>query len=105
MRNNKVFIAPCIRNAAVLDAVCERVESYGFFDRYGDASSVGGGDRLGFVSVAGGGRRLRSFAALLGCSYVYFPCGWHEDRRCRAVLVWSELLGKRMIFEEDSRCR
>ena len=102
--NNKVFIAADIRNEAVKDVVRGRVESRHFFDRYGDACIADRFCHFGFASVVPGDGG-RWFFRLVGCSFVYFPCGWHRDRVGRRCMMWSELLGKKVIFEEDSRCR
>lgn len=105
--NNKVFIAAKVRNQAVLDTMRERVEGYHFFDRYGDPSLVDKYGKFGFVSVVPdeGGGKARCFFRMLGCSYVYLPCGWHEDKCGRKCAAFAEVFGKKVIYEEDSRCR
>lgn len=105
--NNKVFIAADVRNEAVLDAMRVRLEGEDFFDRYGDASLSERYEHFGFATVAPAKRngKTRYFWRLLGCSYVYMPCGWHGDKCGRRSMMWAELLGKVVIFEEDARCR
>ena len=105
--NNKVFIAAHVRNDAVLDTMRERVEGYHFFDRYGDVRLSEKYGKFGFVSVVPSERsgKVKCFMRMLGCSYVYLPCGWHEDKCGRNAFTFAELLGKRIIFEEDARCR
>lgn len=105
--NNKVFIAAHVRNDAVLDTMRERVEGYHFFDRYGDASLAERYKHFGFASVVPEykGGKAKCFMRMLGCSYIYLPCGWHEDVMSRKCFAWAEFLNKKVIFEEDSRCR
>lgn len=105
--NNKVFIAAHVRNDAVLDTMRERVEGYHFFDRYGDASLAERYNHFGFASVVPEykGSKAKCFMRMLGCSYIYLPCGWHEDKCVRRCVAWAEILGKKVIFEEDARCR
>lgn len=106
--NNKVFIAAHVRNHAVLDTMREHVEGYHFFNRYGDPSLAGKYGKFGFVSVTPDEKKdgkVKCFMRLLKCSYVYLPCGWHEDKCACRAFMFAELLGKKVIFEEDSRCR
>lgn len=105
--NNKCFIAAHVRNDAVLDTMRERVEGYHFFDRYGDPRLADKYGKFGLVSVVPDAEKgsLKCFFRMFKCSYVYLPCGWHADRCGRKSMMWAELLGKKVIFEEDSRCR
>lgn len=105
--NNKVFIAAHIRNDAVLETIRERVEGYHFFDRYGDVRLSDKYGKFGFASVVPSEKngKAKCFLRMLGCSYIYLPCGWHDDKCARKAMMFAELLGKRIIFEEDARCR
>lgn len=105
--NNKIFIAMPIWNEARMDDLRVRLEGYHMFDRYGDAGLVDKYNHFGFASVIPdmSGCRVRWFRRLLGCSYVYFPCGWQNDTTARKCFAWAEFLNKRIIFEEDGRCR
>lgn len=105
--NNKIFIAMPIRNEMRMDDIRVRLEGYHMFDRYGDAYLSDKYKHFGFSSVIPdmSGCRVRWFRRMLGCSYVYFPCGWQADKCSRKAFAWAELLGKKVIFEEDGRCR
>ena len=105
--NNKVFIAAHVRNEAMLDTMRERVEGYHFFDRYGNDKLSEKYGKFGFKSVAAerDGGNVKCFMKMLRCSYVYLPCGWHDDKCSRKAFAWAEFLNKKIIFEEDGRCR
>lgn len=105
--NNKIFIAMHIGNSAMLDGIRMEVEGYHVFDRHGSAFLVDKYGHFGFSSVVPlvKNGKVRWFWRLLGCSYVYFPSGWHEDVMSRKCFAWAEFLNKKVIFEEDSRCR
>lgn len=105
--NNKIFIAMYIANDARLDDLRINLEGYHMFDRYGDAHLVEKYQYFGFASVVPCMKngKVRWFWRLLGCSYVYMPCGWHEDVMSRKCFAWAEFLNKKIIFEEDGRCR
>ena len=40
---------------------------------------------------------------MMRCSTVYFMRGWHNSRGARIEFLVADILGKRMIFEEDAR--
>lgn len=105
--NNKIFIAMHIANGAALDELRRNVEGYHVFDRHGSAFLVDKYNRFGFSSVVPSVKngKVRWFWSLLGCSYVYMPCGWQEDGMSRKSFAWAEFLNKKVIFEEDGRCR
>ena len=105
--NNKMFIAMPIRNDMKMDGLRMCIEGYNMFDRYGDDRLAEKYSHFGFASVIPdmSGSRVRWFRRLIGCSYVYFPCGWQNDTTARKVFAWAEFLNKRIIFEEDGRCR
>lgn len=105
--NNKMFIAMPIRDEKRMGAMRMRVEGQHIFDRYGDARLAEKCRHFGFSSVIPdlSGCRVRWFRRFLGCSYVYFPCGWQNDTTARKCFAWAEFLNKRIIFEEDGRCR
>lgn len=98
--NNRLFIATHVPG---LDDLRVRLEGYHTFDRYGDARLVERYKHFGFATVAPD--KDRWLWRLLGCSYVYMPCGWWGDATARKVFAWAEFLNKRIIFEEDGRCR
>ena len=97
--NNRLFIAMYVPR---LDDLRVRLEGYHMFDRYGDARLAEKYKHFGFATVVPGDRWFRR---LLGCSYVYMPSGWWDDATARKVFAWAEFLNKRIIFEEDGRCR
>ena len=115
--NNKVFISGPITGHAdwrmrFYDA--ERiVDSFVFFERYGDDSLFDKYGYLGFnpisPAVFGDETKLwcwnmvRCIWKLLGCSYVYFMRGWHGSRGCGIEHTIADLFGKRIIYEEDMR--
>lgn len=105
--NNKMFIAVHNGDKAELDAMRMRLESEDVFDRYGDARVAEKAKRFGFETVVPGrgASKFRCLKSLLGCSYVYLPCGWRNDKCGRRAFTVAELLGKKMVFEEDGRCR
>lgn len=105
--NNKVFIAMHIVNPVMQDELRMDVEGYHLFDRHGDAHLAEKYSHFGFSSVVPSVRngRVIWFWRLLGCSYVYLPCGWQDDKCSRKAFAWAEILGKKIIFEEDARCR
>lgn len=48
---------------------------------------------------------FRCIICMLRCPFVYMPRGWQNDKCSRKVFAWAEVLGKKIIFEEDGRCR
>lgn len=117
--NNKIYISGPITGhrdwrERFTDAVLRVSDAY-FFDRHGiaDLSERYGAFRFEPVSALDYGRDDRSWRwnmrrslwHLLRCSTVYFMRGWHESRGCRIEFTAAEMLGKRIIFEEDERCR
>lgn len=105
--NNKIFVALKTKNVALLEGIRSTVDGDEFFNRYGSAELYGKYGRFGFESIV-----VYDFAGffdtvltMLGCSHVYFPCGWNSDKVMRKVFAIAEVFGKRMIFEEDWRCR
>lgn len=105
--NNKVFVALRTSDGSLLDGIRSKVESGEFFNRYGSAELYGKYGRFGFESVfvCPGACFFVAFLSMIGCSYVYFPCGWGSDKLMRKLLAVAEVFGRRMIFEEDWRCR
>lgn len=105
--NNKIFIATKTKNEALLDNLRIRLEDYCFFEHYGDLNLVRKYNRVGFATVVPDKEdgRFRRFMRMLGCSYVYMPCGWNTDDYGRKTFAWAEFFGKKVIFEEDGRCR
>ena len=108
MRNNKLFIAMPSLDDIKMDALRMSLESdEALFDRHGDAGTAYKTQHFGFATVAPKvtGKNPRLFWRMLGCSFVYLPCGWQNDRHSCKAFVWAELLGKKVIFQEDGRCR
>lgn len=109
-RNNKVFIVGDTTKELwrhKMHNMETLVESPWFFDRYGDVRFSDKYGKFGFVSVVPeySGGKAKCFLRMLGCSYIYLSCGWHEDKCVRRCVAWAEILGKKVIFEEGSRCR
>lgn len=105
--NNKIFIAMRTKNERLLDDTRLRLEGYHFFDRYGDAGLSEKYGHFGFATVVPKvtESKAKCFFRMLRCSYVYLPCGWNGDKCARKCFAWAEFLGKKVIFEEDGRCR
>lgn len=105
--NNKLFIPIHGISEARMDDMRVRLEGYHMFDRYGDARLAEKYKHFGFATVVPkikDGKPM-CFLRMLGCSYVFFPCGWQDDKCARKAFAWAEFLNKRIIFEEDGRCR
>lgn len=107
--NNKLFIAMSTLSEVKLDELRVRLERDDeLFDRHGSAEVAYNEKHFGFstvspkVSRTGG---VRWFGRFLGCSSIYLPCGWQKDKRSRKAFALAELLNKKIIFEEDGRCR
>lgn len=77
------------------------------FNRYGDARLSCRNGYFGFKTVVPnrGESKLRCFFRMLVCTYVFLPCGWHEDECSRKAYRWADCLGKKIIYGEDRRCR
>lgn len=105
--NNKIFIATKTKNEALLDDLRIQLEGYHFFEHYGDQKLVQKYNRVGFATVVPDKEKgkFMCFMRMLRCSYVYMPCGWHNDDCSRKAFAWAEFFGKKVIFEEDGRCR
>lgn len=115
--NNKVFISGPITGHADwrmrFDDAERTVLHDIFFDRYGNADLYYRYGYFGFrpVNPSAFGdeskswrwNMVRSIWKLLGCSYVFFMRGWHDSRGCRIEHTVADLLGKRIIYEEDMR--
>ena len=117
--NNKIYISGPITGhkdwrMRFTEAVIH-VTQPEFFDRYGSAemSERYRVFRFKTVSALSYGRDDKSWRwnmrksiwKMLWCSTVYFLRGWHSSRGARIEFRIAEMLGKRIIFEEDSRCR
>lgn len=108
MRNNRLFIAMPSLDDIHMDALRTWLESdEELFDKYGDADVAIEKRHFGFATVAPKytSRAVRCFWRMVGCSYVYLPCGWQHDKHSRRSFAWAELFGKTVIFQEDGRCR
>jgi hypothetical protein len=105
--NNRLFIVKNVGSEDEFDALRMRLEKEDVYDRYGDADVAVRTGRFGFDAVVPKVRdgKTGSFLGMLRCSYVYMPCGWHGDKRSRTAMRWARMLGKKVIFEEDDRCR
>ena len=108
MRNNKLFIAMTSLDDIKLDDLRMRLErDETLFDRHGDAGVVYKTKHFGFATVVPklNGKSTRILGRILCCSYIYLPCGWQNDKLSCKAFMWAELLGKKVIFQEDGRCR
>ena len=117
--NNKIYISGPITGhkdwCERFTIAVIRVSQPEFFDRYGTAemSERYGVFRFEPVSALDYGcddkswrwNMRKSVWKMLWCSTVYFLRGWHKSRGARIEFRIAEILGKRIIFEEDSRCR
>lgn len=105
--NNKIFTPTRDMNVALLDDLRIKLERPEFFDRYGDARLSELYRYFGFSTVVPDRTKskFQCFLRMLGCSFIYMPCGWQADKCSRKAFAWAELLGKKVIFEEDGRCR
>lgn len=117
--NNKIYISGPITEhkdcrRRFTEAVIH-VSQPEFFDRYGTAemSERYGVFRFNTMSALSYGHDDKSWRwnmrksiwKMLWCSTVYFLRGWHESRGARIEFSIANVLGKRIIFEEDARCR
>lgn len=108
MRNNKLFIAMPSLADSKMDGLRVSLEiAYTLFDRHGDAEVALRENHFGFSTVAPkrGDSKFKCFCRMLGCSFIFLPCGWQADKCSRKAFAWAEFLGKKVIFEEDGRCR
>ena len=106
--NNKLFIAMPSLDDIKMDTLRVSLEmDENLFDRHGDACVACKEKHFGFSTVVPKvtKKNIRCFWRMLRCSYIYLPCGWQDDRHSCRSFMWAELLGKRVIFEEDGRCR
>ena len=105
--NNKIFIPSRDMNAAVLDDIRINLESHNFFSKYGDPYLSEKKHHYGFATVVPDRTRTKfnCLVRMLGCSYIYLPCGWQYDNCATKALWLAEFFGKKVIFEEDGRCR
>lgn len=115
--NNKVYISGPITGHADwrvrFDDSEKTVLQSIFFDKYGNADlyykygyfgfKPVNPERFGDVSKSWRWNMVRCIWKLLGCSYVFFMRGWHDSRGCRIEHTVADLLGKRIIYEEDMR--
>lgn len=113
--NNKIFISGPITGhhdwRDMFEEAEECVRMASFFDRYG--GGVIEGETYEPVSALSYGRKdvsrrrnmVVSLWNMLWCSTVYFMRGWHMSKGARIEFLVADILGKRMIFEEDVRCR
>lgn len=108
MKNNRLFIAMPSMAEALMDDLRKKLEiDYTLFDRHGNADVAIREKHYGFSTVAPNktDSKFRCFRRMLGCSFIYMPCGWQADKCSRKAFAWAEFLCKKVIFEEDGRCR
>ena len=108
MKNNRLFIAMPSMAEAMMDGLRKKLEiADTLFDRHGNADVALREKHFGFSTVAPkrGDGKFKCFRRMLGCSFIYMPCGWQTDKCSRKAFAWAEFLGKKVIFEEDGRCR
>lgn len=109
MKNNRLFVVMPSMAELKMEDLRNRLERDDeLFDRHGSWEGIVKSEHFGFVTcvprVKDSGR-VKWFMRMLRCSYVYLPCGWHNDKVSRKAFIWADVLGKRVIFEEDGRCR
>lgn len=114
--NNKIYISGPITGHSDWRVRFENAEDNvtkaWFFERYVSDDVAERYDICGFcpVSALGYGREDKSWRwnmrkslwKMLWCSTVYFMKGWSNSRGARVEFLVAEILGKRMIFEEDA---
>lgn len=108
MKNNRLFISMPSMAEALMDDLRKKLEvADTLFDRHGNADVALRENHYGFSTVAPKktDSKFRCFRRMLGCSFIYMPCGWQADKCSRKAFAWAEFLGKKVIFEEDGRCR
>lgn len=107
--NNKLFIATSSMDDSRIELLRISIECDSMlFDRHGSADIAYIEKHFGFSTVVPEVRKngdIRWFWRFLSCSSLYLPCGWQKDKCSRRAFAWAEILNKKVIFEEDGRCR
>ena len=105
--NNRIFIPSRDMNAALVDDIRIKLESTDFYKKYGCLYLSEKKHHYGFATVVPDRTKTKfnCLVRMLGCSYIYLPCGWQYDSCAKKALWWAEFFGKKVIFEEDGRCR